>query len=103
MFKIAAMGDKDSVFGYASIGVEAVAVSDAKSAVSKLRFLAENNYAVIFITESLAAAIQKEIDKYKDAVTPAIILIPGVSGNTGDGMKNLQKIVEQAVGSDILS
>lgn len=103
MYKIAAMGDKDSVFGYASIGVEAVAVTDTKSAVAKLRFLCENDYAVIFITEALASEIQKEIDKYKESVTPAIIPIPGVSGNTGDGMRNVKKLVEQAVGSDILS
>lgn len=35
-------------------------------------------------------------------MTPAIILIPGVSGNTGKGIESVKKSVEQAVGSDIL-
>lgn len=32
----------------------------------------------------------------------AIIPIPGVSGNTGLGMRMVKKSVEQAVGSDII-
>ena len=35
-------------------------------------------------------------------MTPAIILIPGVKGNTGEGLRGVHKSVEQAVGSDIL-
>jgi V/A-type H+-transporting ATPase subunit F len=33
---------------------------------------------------------------------PAIIPIPGVSANTGMGMRNVKKSVERAVGSDII-
>ena len=33
---------------------------------------------------------------------PAIIQIPGISGNTGAGIENVKKSVETAVGSDIL-
>jgi V/A-type H+-transporting ATPase subunit F len=33
---------------------------------------------------------------------PAIIQIPGVRGNTGNGISGVKKSVEQAVGSDIL-
>ena len=34
--------------------------------------------------------------------SPAVILIPGISGNTGDGLNAVKKSVEQAVGSDII-
>lgn len=44
--------------------------------------LAEGNYAVIYITEALAAEIDEELDRYRSQRLPAIILIPGVSGNT---------------------
>lgn len=103
MYKIAAVGDKDSIFGFASIGFDIFTPETPKEAVKLLRTLSENNYAVIYITEALAAQIQTEIDKLNEAVTPAVILIPGVNGNTGDGMNNLKRFVEQAVGSDILS
>lgn len=44
----------------------------------------------------------EEIERYKEQVMPAIIQIPGVSGNTGAGVEGVKKTVEQAVGSDIL-
>ena len=35
-------------------------------------------------------------------MTPAIIPIPGVAGNTGIGIRDVKQSVEKAVGSDIL-
>ena len=54
------------------------------------------------ITEALAAQIEPEINRYREAGLPAIILIPGISGNTGKGILAVKKSVEQAVGSDII-
>lgn len=103
MYKIAAMGDKDSIYGFASIGLDIFPETDPVSAVKTLRTMAESGYAVIYITESLAVQIETEIEKYKSAAVPAIISIPGVTGNNGMGMKSVSRFVEKAVGSDILS
>ena len=43
-----------------------------------------------------------EIERHRSAGLPAVILIPGASGNTGRGMMAVKKSVEQAVGSDII-
>ena len=43
-----------------------------------------------------------EIEKYKEQLLPAIILIPGIAGNTGAGVRSVKASVEQAVGSDII-
>ena len=51
---------------------------------------------------ALAAELAHEISKYREQVLPAIIQIPGVSGNTGAGVAGVKKSVEQAVGSDII-
>ncbi len=67
-----------------------------------MKKLASGEYAVIYITEALQAEIEPEIEKYKTEKLPAIIAIPGVSGNTGKGIMNVKKLVEQAVGSDII-
>jgi V/A-type H+-transporting ATPase subunit F len=67
-----------------------------------LKRLASGEYAVIYITEALAAELPREISKYREQVLPAIIQIPGVSGNTGAGVEGVKKSVEQAVGSDII-
>ncbi len=102
MYKIAVMGDKESIIGFSSLGMEIYPTYDKVNAASKLKELAQSGYAVIFITESLASTIHEQIEKFKDSTTPAIILIPGVSGNTGEGMSSVLKSVERAVGSQIL-
>lgn len=106
MYKIAAMGDKDSIYGYASLGLHIFPFEDdcdPTEASRTLRRLSENGYAVVFITEKLASKVENEINKYSERPLPAIVLIPGARGNTGLGMKNVSRSVEKAVGSDILS
>lgn len=96
------MGDYDSIYGFAALGLETYPVADDTYGAAQLKRLAENDYAVIYITEKLASSLEKEIAKYSDSIRPAIIRIPGISGNTGAGVKGVKKSVEQAVGSDIL-
>lgn len=103
MYKIAAIGDGESIYGFAALGLDVFPVTEPKKAVKTIRRMANSNYAVIYITESLAAQIPEEIDRYRDSRIPAIILIPGVRGNTGAGLSEVSKSVEKAVGSDILS
>jgi V/A-type H+-transporting ATPase subunit F len=102
MYRIAVLGDRDSIFGYAALGLDTYAVSDTAEAAKTLKSLAEGTYAVIYITESLQAQLEDEIERYVTAPLPAIIPIPGVSGNTGKGMSSVKKSVERAVGSDII-
>ena len=102
MYKIAVMGDKDSIIGFSALGMDIYPFTEKGAAALKLKELAQSGYAVIFITESLASEIKEQIEKYKDSATPAVILIPGISGNTGEGMSSVLKSVERAVGSQIL-
>ena len=64
--------------------------------------MAADDYAVIYITEKLAALVEEELERFSESILPAVILIPGVSGNTGRGIGDVKKSVEQAVGSDII-
>lgn len=100
--KIAVMGDYDSIYGFASLGLSTFPVDGQEDAVRTLKHLASSGYGIIYITEELATLVEKQIDKYKEVMTPAIIQIPGVKGNTGDGVRAVRRSVEQAVGSDIL-
>ncbi len=101
MYKIGVMGDRDSIYGFQSLGLTVFPVDDMNEGIKTLREISED-YAVIFITEKLAFEMDSEIRKFNDKTNPAIIPIPGVTGNTGLGMKNVKRSVEQAVGSDIL-
>lgn len=102
MYKIAVLGDRDSVLGFQALGLSVFPVEQTQEARQTLHNLARDEYAVIYITEQLARDISADIDRYKDNITPAIILIPGKGGSLGLGSGALQKAVERAVGADIL-
>lgn len=102
MYKIAVMGDYDSIYGFATLGLDTFPASDPSEAAKILHRLAESHYGIIYITEALAAQLKHEISRYQEQIKPAIIQIPGVSGNTGAGIAGVKKSVEVAVGSDIL-
>jgi len=103
MYKMAVIGDRDSIYGFAALGLTLSPCDDAQSASKALRELAKNGYGVIYITEKLFGLIPEDIEHYRDLPLPAIIPIPGITGNTGVGMKNVSVSVERAVGSDIIS
>lgn len=102
MYKIAVMGDRDSIYGFASVGLDIYPVDDMAHSGRQLRQLAEGGYAIIYMTEALCHSLSKELEQYRDQPLPAIIPIPGVAGNTGLGIARVKKSVEQAVGSDII-
>lgn len=102
MYNVAVMGDGASVLGFKALGLSVFPAENAEEGREVLHRLAHENYAIIYLTEQLAATLAPEIARYKDDLTPAIILIPGKSGSLGIGMKNVTKSVERAVGADIL-
>lgn len=102
MYKIAVLGPYDSIYGFATLGLETYPIEDAKQGAETLRRLADGEFAVIYITERLAAELSGEIARLRERILPAVILIPGISGNTGQGVEQVKKCVEQAVGSDII-
>ena len=50
----------------------------------------------------LDRAVARELDRLREQPLPAVVPIPGLRGNTGLGMAQVKRSVEQAVGSDIL-
>ncbi len=101
-YKIAALGDRDSVLGFRALGLDVFPVEDVEEAKAALRRLARENYAIVYLTEGCAKDMAPEIARYKDALTPAVILIPGREGSLGIGMDAVKTAVERAVGADIL-
>ncbi len=102
MYKIAVLGDKDSVLGFRALGLDVFSADSAELARPILHRLAREGYAIIYLTEQLATGLGAEMARYKDELTPAIILIPGKEGSLGIGMENIKTAVERAVGADIL-
>jgi len=54
MYKIAVMGDRDSVLGFKSLGLDVCPVDSPEAGSRELHRLAKENYAIIYMTEQLA-------------------------------------------------
>lgn len=100
---IAVLGDSESIKGFSAVGLDIFPCDDLTEAGALLRRVADSDrYAVIYLTESVYLSSDKVRARYKERLTPAIIPIPGVTGNKGTGVKRLSSFVEKAVGSDII-
>lgn len=102
MYKIGVLGDRDSIYGFGALGLEVFPVEEPEAGARLLRRLAEDGYAVLYVTEALCAQIPEEIVRLRERPQPAVVPIPGISGNTGMGLEQVKRSVEQAVGSNIL-
>jgi Archaeal/vacuolar-type H+-ATPase subunit F len=103
MYKIGIVGEKDSVIAFLAIGITVEAVENPEEAAKAVDNMAREGYGLIFVTEAMASNIKETIDRYKNEMLPVIILIPGVQGSLGIGLKEIRENVEKAVGVDILS
>lgn len=102
MYKVAVVGDKDSILGFKALGIDVFPVIEKDEARRVVDSLARENYGIIFITEQTASLIPETIDRYKNQMLPAVILIPSNQGTLNIGMDMINKNVEKAVGSNIL-
>lgn len=100
--KAAVIGDHDSILAFNALGMEIYPVKEPEEAAKILDKLAEGGYAIVYITEQLAAEISDTIFLYRNADLPAIVPIPSILGNPGIGMQQITDSVKKAVGIDIL-
>lgn len=102
MYKAAVMGDRDSIYGFAALGFDIFPTKSSQEGADLLEQLANEGYAIIYMTESLFDQLAGQVAQYSETVAPAVIPVPGAFGNSGSGMARVRHFVEQAVGSDIL-
>ena len=103
MYKIAVLGESSSVLGFGALGLDTFPVEDEDGARETFRGLCRRgDYAIIYITERYYEALGPDIDRFKDSVTPAVIVIPGTDGASGIGKKAIDDAVERAIGANII-
>lgn len=99
--KVAVLGEKDSILGFKTLGIDVFPVDEPDKALQVFRRLVADNYGVIFITEELARDLQEAIAELNRRFLPAVIPIPNSRGTLGMGMEAIRKNVEKAIGADI--
>ena len=114
-YRIAIVGPRETVAAFSLLGVDVVPVSTGAEAVAALfklkrsmrddKGIQRNTYAVVFITEDFAATISPDDEKkLQRGALPAIIPLPSSheADGTSYGLQRIKRIVERAIGSDIL-
>ncbi|MDD7592705.1 MAG: V-type ATP synthase subunit F [Peptoniphilaceae bacterium] len=101
MHKVAVIGDRASVLAFRALGCDVFTPTEEHDIRRTVDRLAQEDYAVIFMTEELASRAMETVERYKAAAVPAIIMIPNSRGSKGIGMAEISKNVEKAVGMDI--
>ena len=115
-YSIAIVGNKETILGFKALGLKTFDANNTKEALDVLFKLKKRTvvvdekteltrpeFAIIFITEELAMGISKDdYKKLSQKALPAIVPVPSSKGTTGYGIRRIGKMVEQAIGSDIL-
>lgn len=102
MDKIAVIGDRESIKGFAALGLDIFPCDTHSEGEKIFKKLVNENYGVIYITEHIAMGLSKEIAKTDKMLTPSVVAIPGVIKSENVGREALKAAVIKAVGSDII-
>lgn len=103
MSRIAFIGDRDSVWGFAAFGVSARPVVGPEEAAEALREVVRQGYSIVFVTEDVYEACSEEIARYRDQAFPTVTVLPNAVGSRGLAATEIHQAVSAAVGADILA
>lgn len=101
MYKIAVVGDRESIFGFSAIGMDIYPAYEEQEIKEIIPKLIEENYAIIYITENVSIKAKKYIEKLEKNKIPAIVTIPSNTGSLKYGEKRIKDMVQKAVGIEI--
>lgn len=102
MNKIGVIGGRDSVLGFRALGLDTCIAENGEQAKAALHRMAKENYAIIYITEHLAAQSPAEIERRQRGCFARRHPHPGREGSLGIGTAGVHAAAEKAVGADIL-
>ena len=92
--EIAIIGDKDAVIGFKLAGIKDSAVFDENTIEDDIKKFSEAK--ILILTENVAKIVRdKNLDKYFQGV---IVDVPNKSGSTGEALKEILRLFEQAIG-----
>ncbi len=91
MYKIALMGNRETIIGFKLLGISIFPVKKKEESVEILNKLVREEYAVIFVTEEIGGQIIEEIETLQKTSFTSITIIPSKSGKEIFGIKDIKK------------
>jgi len=86
---------KNSILPFKLFGFEVHHAISEMQVREAIETMAKNKFGVIFITEEASTLAEETIERYKEQVTPAIILIPSHNGTIGIGLSEIEKMLKK--------
>lgn len=97
----AILGDYESILPFGALGLTLYPAENAAQGNKTLRRIQKTDCAVLCITEALAAEMEESLEKLYQQAVPAVVLIPGQEGNTGQGKTQMAQHIQRAVGASL--
>lgn len=103
-YKIGVVGSEDAVFPFSTLGFATFSPKKTSEIRRQIQLLAKEGYGIIYISEDYLAKVPEVLSQYDQDIVPVILPIPAVAdtGRQSFGKERIQKMVEQAVGTNIL-
>ncbi len=99
--KIAIIGDRDLVEGFAAAGFQVFSPEDKTEAITlSLDEVVQGNFSLCFILERYALKISEKIRELEERIYPAIVVVPDYRRDFGQSAESLKEIVIRAIGSE---
>lgn len=102
MSRVGFIGTPDTAPVFRPLGIDVAEVSDAGAAAAALERMCRGDHALVLLEEDVARDIAPAVERAKRRPSPVLSLVPGVGGSRGTTTQAIRKLVERAVGADIL-
>jgi len=97
--KIGIIGEKNMVLAFRDLGINVFGVEKEDDFKRAKEEIGNNDFAVVFVTETIAK--KYNLEEFYLKTLPAILIIPGAMGSLGQGSAGLKKTLERALGSEL--
>jgi len=104
MYKLAVVGDGETVACFRPLGVDGFVPENTEDIMGLLRLLRREGYGLVMVTERMAEGSESDITAFSsEEPFPVVLTVPDTQGSTGMGMDRLKMWAERAIGADMLN
>ena len=100
--KVAFVGGEENSLCFRGMGFDVFAVNSFEMLSTVLPILRREKYSMIFTEWKYYDHIKKQFEDIRSEALPAILGIPTNSSERGQGSKHISRLVEMAIGSNIM-
>ncbi len=102
MSKVGFIGSPDTAPVFRPLGMDVAEVHTAEAAEAALERMCRGDHVLVLLEEDVARDMAAAVERVKRRPLPVISLVPGAGGSRGTTIEAIRKLVERAVGADIL-